>query len=127
MEKQYFTDSELILHTDGSIYHLRIHPEQLADTIIAVGDPGRVSEVSKHFDNVEFKVQNREIVTHTGRLNNKKLTVLSTGMGTDNIDIVMNELDALANIDLKNRVVKDTFRQLNIVRLETSGAIHKEL
>ena len=94
-------ESELVLNDDGSIYHLQLHSEQIADTIIVVGDQGRVQQISKHFDKIEHKVVNREFVTHTGNIGNKRLTALSTGIGTDNIDIVMNELDALANIDLK--------------------------
>lgn len=118
--------SELILNPDGSIYHCNIRPEHLADLIITVGDPDRVKEVSKYFDTIEFKTQKREIVTHTGVLNGKRLTVISTGMGTDNIDIVLTELDALANIDLETRTIKSEFRELSIVRLGTSGALHKE-
>ncbi|MEZ5196551.1 MAG: nucleoside phosphorylase [Bacteroidales bacterium] len=119
--------TELILHPDGSIYHLKLKPEQLAKTIILVGDPQRVEKVSKHFDRIVHKVSNREIHTHTGYLKNKLLTVMSTGMGTDNIDIVMNELDALANIDLQTRMVKAEHTQLNIVRLGTSGALQSNI
>ena len=115
-------ESELIINPDGSIYHLHITPDQLADDIIVVGDPGRVEEISKFFDNIEHKVYNREFVTHTGTYRGKRLTVLATGIGTDNIDIVMNELDALVNIDLKTRQVKSEHHSLNIVRLGTSGA-----
>lgn len=118
--------SELILNPDGSIYHCNIRPEHLADLVITVGDPDRVQEVSKYFDHIEFKTQKREIVTHTGSLNGKRLTVISTGMGTDNIDIVFSELDAVANIDLKTREIKDEFRKLSFVRMGTSGALHKE-
>lgn len=118
--------SELILNPNGSIYHCNIRPEQLADLVITVGDPDRVKEVSKYFDHIEFTTQKREIVTHTGSLNGKRLTVISTGMGTDNIDIVFSELDALANIDLESRQVKSEFRKLSFVRLGTSGALHKE-
>lgn len=118
--------SELILNSDGSIYHCNIRPEHLADLVITVGDPDRVKEVSKYFDQIEFKTQKREIVTHTGTLNGKRLTVISTGMGTDNIDIVLSELDAVANIDLETREVNDEFRKLSFVRMGTSGALHKE-
>lgn len=119
--------SELILHPDGSIYHLKLHPEQLAKTIILVGDPQRVEKVSKYFDSIEHRVSNREIVTHTGYLNNKHLTVMSTGMGTDNIDIVLNELDALVNINLETRLVKAEHTSLNIVRMGTSGALQPNI
>lgn len=99
--------SELILNPDGSIYHLNLLPEQIADTIILVGDQDRVARVSKYFDRIEEKVNKREFVTHTGLLNGKRLSVISTGIGTDNIDIVLNELDALVNIDLELRLVKE--------------------
>jgi len=122
-----YKESELIINSDGSIYHLKLQPEQIADTIIVVGDPDRVPEVSKYFDTIETKVQNREIVTHTGFFNNKRLSVLSTGMGTDNIDIVMNELDALVNIDFKTRSQKNKLTALNIIRLGTSGAIQPDI
>lgn len=118
--------SELILNPDGSIYHCNIRPEHLADLVITVGDPDRVKEVSKYFDHIEFKTQKREIVTHTGTLNGKRMTVISTGMGTDNIDIVFSELDALANIDLSTGEIKPEFRKLSFVRIGTSGALHKE-
>ncbi|MCD4683258.1 MAG: nucleoside phosphorylase [Bacteroidales bacterium] len=123
----FISPSELILHPDGSIYHLKIKPEQLADTVILVGDPNRVEIISSYFDKIEFKGANREIHTHTGFLNKKRLTVMSTGMGTDNIDIVMNELDALVNIDLKSRTVKKKHKALDIIRLGTSGAIQPEI
>ncbi|MBE0664014.1 MAG: nucleoside phosphorylase [Bacteroidales bacterium] len=120
-------ESELILNEDGSVYHLKLHPEDIAGTIILVGDPGRVETISKYFDKVEFKIQNREIITHTGILNNKRLSVMSTGMGTDNIDIVVNELDALVNIDLNKREIKSELTSLNLIRLGTSGAIQPEI
>jgi len=119
--------SELILTDEGSIYHLRLHPEDLADNVILVGDPGRVPEVSSFFDKIELKVSNREICTHTGFFNNKRVTVLSTGMGTDNIDIVVNELDALVNIDLGKRELKNNHTSLNLIRLGTSGALQADL
>ncbi len=125
--KRRIEESELILNPDGSIYHLHLTPEQIADNIIVVGDPGRVGMVSKYFDTVDFKMQNRELVTHTGTLNGKAVTALSTGMGTDNIDIVFNELDALANIDLKNRVIKDEHRTLNVIRIGTSGSLQGDV
>ncbi|RLD37649.1 MAG: phosphorylase, partial [Bacteroidetes bacterium] len=99
-------ESELILNPNGSIYHLRLKPENIADDIIVVGDPGRVPVISAYFDSIEFKMSNREIVTHTGYVGKKRLTVMSTGMGTDNLDIVINELDAVVNIDLDTRIPK---------------------
>ncbi|MCB0400699.1 MAG: nucleoside phosphorylase [Flavobacteriales bacterium] len=119
--------SELVLNDDNSVYHLKLHPEQLARDIIVVGDPGRVSTISAYFDTIEHQVSNREIVTHTGTLNGKRLTVMSTGMGTDNIDIVMNELDALVNIDLANRTVKQEHQSLNIIRIGTSGSLQADI
>jgi uridine phosphorylase len=122
-----FPESELIINPDGSIYHLHLHPEQIADTIITVGDPGRVEEVSKHFDSIQHRVKYREFITHTGFLNNKLLTVISTGIGTDNIDIVMNELDALTNIDFATRTVKKNLSSLRIIRVGTSGSVSDEI
>ncbi|MFV0212335.1 nucleoside phosphorylase [Empedobacter falsenii] len=119
--------SELVLNADGSIYHCNIKPEHLADTIITVGDPNRVEKVSRHFDTIEHITSKREIVTHTGMLNGKRLTVISTGMGTDNIDIVFSELDALANIDLETGEIKKDFRKLSFVRLGTSGALQEDI
>jgi uridine phosphorylase len=119
--------SELILNPDGSVYHCNILPGHLADLVITVGDPDRVEKVTQYFDEIEFKTRKREIVTHTGTLNGKRMTVISTGMGTDNIDIVFSELDALANIDLKTGEIKDDFRKLQFVRLGTSGALHKDI
>jgi len=120
-------ESELIINPDGSIYHLNLLPEHLADDIIVVGDPQRVEIISNYFDDIEYKIYNREFVTHTGHLNGKRLTVLATGIGTDNIDIVMNELDAIVNIDLKTRQIKKERKSLNIVRLGTSGALQKDI
>ena len=119
--------SELILNEDGSIYHLHLLPHQLADTVITVGDPDRVEQVTKHFDSIEFSVQKREFKTTTGAYQNKRITVISTGIGTDNIDIVLNELDALANIDFKTRTLKKNLKKLNIIRLGTSGSIQKDI
>lgn len=119
--------SELPLQPGGQIYHIGVNPEDIADYIIVVGDPGRVETVSKHFDTVEFRHQNRELVTHTGTLRGQRITALSTGMGTDNIDIVMNELDALANIDLKTMEIKKEHRTLNIVRIGTCGALQADI
>ncbi|MDE5703443.1 MAG: nucleoside phosphorylase [Bacteroidales bacterium] len=122
----YIAPSELPLNADGSVYHLRLQPEQLADRIILVGDPGRVPEVSRHFDEVEFKVQYRELLTHTGRLNGRRISVISTGMGTDNIDIVLTELDALVNVDLRERVAKPTHKSLELIRIGTSGSLRHD-
>ncbi len=119
--------SELILNPDGSIYHLNLLPEDIADTIITVGDPDRVVEVSSFFDTVEVKKGKREFHTHTGTLNGKRLTVISTGIGTDNIDIVLNELDALVNIDFGNRRVNSEKKSLAIIRIGTSGAIQADI
>lgn len=125
--KRLFEESELILTAEKKIYHLNLHPDEIADTIIVVGDPGRVPNISKHFDSIELKVQNRELVTHTGFFNKMRISALSTGMGPDNIDIVLNELDALANIDLEKRIPKASHRKLNIIRLGTSGAMQKDV
>lgn len=124
---QRIPESELILNPDGSIYHLKLKPENIADDIIVVGDPGRVPVISNYFDKIEFKQSNREIVTHTGYIGTKRLTVMSTGMGTDNLDIVINELDAIVNIDLENRVPKTERKSLNIIRLGTSGAMQEDI
>lgn len=119
--------SELIINDDGSIFHLHLKPEQLADTILLVGDPGRVEMVASYFDNQECRVANREFVTITGTYKGKRMTVISTGIGTDNIDVVVTELDALANIDFATRQVKPELRQLTLVRLGTSGAIQPDI
>ena len=124
---RYFEESELLINANGSIYHLNIHPENIANDIIVVGDPSRVIAISSFFDKIEFKQQNREFITHTGVFNGKRITAMSTGIGTNNIDIVMNELDALANIDFKRRVVNNEFKSLNIIRLGTSGALQPEI
>lgn len=115
--------SELILHADGSVFHLHLRPEQLADKVILVGDPGRVDTVASFFDERECEVSNREFHSITGSYLGKRLTVVSHGIGTDNIDIVLNELDALANIDLSTRTVRDTLRRLTLVRIGTSGGL----
>jgi uridine phosphorylase len=119
--------SELIVTPEGAIYHLNLLPEQIAETIIIVGDQNRVYEVSKQFDRVDHKVTNREFITHTGVYRNKPLTVLSTGIGTDNIDIVLNELDALVNFDLSTRKIKTEKKSLNIIRLGTSGSLQPDI
>jgi len=122
-----FKPSELILNPDGSIFHLQLFPEQIADTIILVGDQNRVEIVSSFFDSVELRIANREFHTHTGSYKNKRLSVMSTGIGTDNIDIVLNELDALVNIDLKNRVLKPDHKKLRLVRIGTTGGLQKDV
>jgi uridine phosphorylase len=120
-------ESELVLNKNGSIYHLDLLPENIADTIILVGDQGRVGKISRHFDSLEYSGQKREFLTHTGHVGKKRLTVLSTGIGTDNIDIVVNELDALVNIDLHSRTVKSEKKSLNLIRLGTSGSLQEDL
>ena len=121
------SEADLIINQDGSIYHLNLLPEDIADTVITVGDPERVSEVSNYFDRIELKKGKREFITHTGYLGLKRITVISTGIGTDNIDIVMNELDALVNIDFKTRLVKESLKSLNIIRIGTSGAVQDDI
>jgi uridine phosphorylase len=123
----YYKDSELIVQGDGSIYHLNLKPHQIAQHIILVGDPGRVAHVSGHFSRIEHKVQNREFHTHTGYYRDVRISVVSTGIGTDNIDIVVNELDALVNIDLEKRTDKDIHTPLNLIRLGTSGALQPDV
>ena len=123
MGKKIFEESELIINADGSIFHLHLKPEQLAHKIILVGDPGRVSVVASHFDKIENEVENREFRSVTGKYKDKRITVTSTGIGCDNIDIVMNELDALANIDFSSRQEKEDFTQLEVVRIGTCGGL----
>ena len=123
MTKKYFVESELIINKDGSIFHLHVKPEQLADKVILVGDPGRVALVASHFENKEAEVESREFRTVTGTYKGKRITVISTGIGCDNIDIVMNEVDALANIDFKTREEKAQLRSLEIVRIGTCGGL----
>ena len=123
MEKRYFAPSELIINPDGSIFHLHLKPEHLADKVILVGDPGRVALVASHFENIENEVESREFHTITGTYQGKRITVQSTGIGCDNIDIVMNELDALANIDFATRTERDTHRALTLVRVGTCGGL----
>lgn len=120
-------NTSLLINQDGSIYHLALKPEQLADTVLIVGDPDRVAEVSVFFDRIDHTVRNREFVTHTGSCRGKKITVMSTGIGTDNIDIVMNELDALVNVDLVNKEPHRELRSLDIIRLGTSGSIQPDI
>lgn len=123
---KHFAESELIINADGSIFHLHLKPEQLADRVILVGDPGRVSTVASYFDTVEYELQSREFHTITGLYRGKRITVLSTGIGCDNIDIVMTELDALANIDFSTRMEKEQHRQLTIVRIGTCGGMQPD-
>lgn len=120
-------ESELIINDRGAVYHLDLRPEELARTILTVGDPDRVSEVSKHFDSIEHRSQHREFITHTGYLGQKRVSVVSTGIGPDNIDIVFNELDALANIDFISRTIKPTLSPLTIIRVGTSGALQADI
>lgn len=122
-EKKYFAPSELIINEDGSVFHLHLKPEQLADKVILVGDPGRVTLVASHFETKEYEVQSREFHTITGTYKGKRITVQSTGIGCDNIDIVLNELDALANIDFTTRTEKETHRTLSLVRIGTCGGL----
>ncbi|MGL5111262.1 MAG: nucleoside phosphorylase [Flavobacterium sp.] len=120
-------NSELILNPDGSVYHLHLKPEQIAHTILFVGDQDRVAKITKHFDTIEFTTQKREFKTQTGSYKGKRITVMSTGIGPDNIDIVMNELDALVNIDLQTRKPKETLTALRIIRIGTSGSLQADI
>uniref|UniRef100_UPI00404738D0 nucleoside phosphorylase n=1 Tax=Algoriphagus sp. TaxID=1872435 RepID=UPI00404738D0 len=120
-------ESELILHPDGSVFHLRLRPEQLGNIVFTVGDPDRVATVSRHLDQIDFKLQNREFITHTGWKNGHHVSVISTGMGTDNIEILMTELDALVNVDLQTRQVKEKKKSLQIIRIGTSGSLQEDL
>lgn len=124
---KHFPPSELIVNADGSIFHLHLKPEQLADKVILVGDPGRVESIASYFETRECEVSNREFKTITGTYQGKRLSVISTGIGTDNIDIVVNELDVLVNIDLVNRTVKPELKQLTIVRIGTSGGMQPDI
>lgn len=121
------TESQLIVNSDGSVYHLSLTPEQLADTVLIMGDQGRVPDVSAFFDTIEYRVANREFISHTGHYKGKRITALSTGIGTDNIDIVMQELDALVNFDLNTRLPKTVRKSISIIRLGTSGAIQPDI
>ena len=120
-------ESELIINDRGAVYHLDLRPEELAPTVITVGDPDRVKEVSKYFDKVEVKRQHREFISHTGTIGKKRLTVLSSGIGPDNIDIVVNELDALVNIDFEKREINKTLKTINIIRIGTSGSLQADI
>lgn len=121
------SETDLILNEDGSVYHLNLLPKHIGDTIIAVGDPNRVNQVSQHFDSVDFEMNKREFITHTGVRNGKRISVISTGIGTDNIEIFLTELDALVNIDLKTREPKSRKKKLRIVRVGTSGAVQEDI
>lgn len=127
MRQNSLAPSELIINPDGSIYHLHLHPGDLAETIITVGDQARVEAVSKHFDRLEIQKQNREFTTHTGYIGDKRLSVISTGIGTDNIDIVFNEIDALFNIDFQDRQVNEKLVALDFIRIGTSGCLQKDI
>lgn len=124
---QKLSEADLIINPDGSIYHLNLLPEDIADTVITVGDLDRVAEVSKYFDSIEIKKGKREFITHTGYIGKKRITVLSTGIGTDNIDIVFNELDALVNIDFETRTINKELKSLDIIRIGTSGAVQPDI
>ncbi|WP_332737471.1 nucleoside phosphorylase [Flavihumibacter sp.] len=119
--------SELIINNRGAIYHLDLRPEELAETVITVGDPDRVAAISKYFDRVEYKRQHREFITHTGFIGTKRISVLSTGIGPDNIDIVLNELDALVNIDFETRMIRPSLHSLSIIRIGTSGSLQADI
>lgn len=121
------SETDLILNPDGSVYHLNLVPGNISDTIIAVGDPGRVYTVSQYFDEVEFEMNKREFITHVGTYNNKRITVISTGIGTDNVEIFFTELDALVNIDLKTREPKSRRKKLRVIRLGTSGSLQEDI
>jgi len=122
-----YPESELILNKDGSIYHLSLRPQDIADIILTVGDPSRVHKVSQYFDKITFEMNKREFITHTGLYKGKKITVMSTGMGTDNVEILMSELDAIANINLKKRENKSRKKSLKIIRIGTSGALQQDV
>ncbi|HEX6334812.1 MAG TPA: nucleoside phosphorylase [Flavisolibacter sp.] len=124
---QTIAESELIINSRGAVYHLDLRPEELASTVIVVGDPDRVARVSVHFDTVEIRRQHREFISHTGTIGKKRITVLSTGIGPDNIDIVVNELDALANIDFTSRTIRPKLTALNIIRIGTSGSLQADI
>ena len=121
------SETDLILNPDGSVYHLNLLPKHISDTIITVGDPSRVYMVSQYFDEVEFEMNKREFITHVGRFNGKKITVISTGIGTDNIEIFFTEIDALVNFDLKTREPKTRKKKLKIIRIGTSGALQEDV
>ena len=121
------SEADLIINPDGSVYHLSLKPEHVSEKIITVGDPGRVHRISSHFDSIEFEMNKREFITHTGTYKGKRLSVISTGMGTDNVEILMNELDAVFNIDLKTREIKEDRTSLKIIRIGTSASIQEDM
>lgn len=121
------SEADLIINPDGSVYHLSLKPEHVSEKIITVGDPGRVHRISSHFDSIEFEMNKREFITHTGTYKGKRLSVISTGMGTDNVEILMNELDAVFNIDLKTREIKEDRTRLKIIRIGTSASIQEDM
>lgn len=127
MASRQIPASELILNSDGSIYHLHLKPENLASLVFTIGDPDRVGMVSKYFDRVDFTMKKREFITHTGWIGNRQVTVMSTGMGTDNIEILMTELDALVNVNLETRTIKSEKKSLQIIRIGTSGSMQKDI
>ena len=124
---QRIAESELIINPQGAIYHLNLKPDELAEHVITVGDPDRVKEISKYFDRIEIQKQHREFITHTGYIGAKRISVVSTGIGPDNIDIVLNELDALVNIDFETRTINEELKQLNIIRIGTSGSLQEDV
>lgn len=124
---QRIAESELIINPRGAVYHLNVRPDEIAENIITVGDPDRVKEISKYFDKIEVETQHREFVTHTGYVGSKRISVVSTGIGPDNIDIVLNELDALVNIDFDSRTIRNDLKQLNIIRIGTSGSLQADV
>jgi len=126
MRKQ-LANSELIISPQGRVYHLNLHPEMIGDEVIVVGDPDRVAKISRHFDKIEHQVSNRELITHTGTIGNKRISVISSGMGTDNVELLLTELDALVNIDFAKRKIKRKLRSLNIYRIGTSGCIQPDI
>ena len=121
------SETDLIINNDGSVYHLHLKPEHIADQLIVVGDPERVPLVSQYFDSIDLKIHKREFVTHTGFIGKKRITVISSGIGTDNVEILMNELDALANINLKTRKLNPTHKSLDIIRIGTSGSVQADI
>ena len=127
MENRRIPESELILNEDGSVFHLHLLPEMVADTIIVVGDPNRVAKVSMYFDRIDYQISSRELITHTGELNGKRISVISSGMGTDNVELLMTELDALVNVNLKTRQVNKQLKRLNIIRIGTSGCLQPDI
>lgn len=127
MNRQFLEESELILNPDGSLYHINLKEEHVADTVLLVGDQNRVAQISRHFDQIEYQIQHREFATHTGTYKGNRITAISTGIGTDNIDIVLNELHAAVNIDLGKRQVKSNRKSLNLIRIGTSGSIQEDI